>query len=257
MTNLISAFLIAKDEEDRVQAAIESAKMVADEIILIDSGSSDRTCEIARELGAKVIFNAWKGYGLQKRFGEDQCQHAWLLNLDADERLSPELVSEIRTLELGKNADGYRLLIRDRFPFEAKPKSWAYTYDPVRLYNRRSGRYSDHYVHDRVTMKPGAKVTGLKGLVYHDSMLSISQTIAKTNRYSSFQAETMHNEGRRLNRFRLIFEFPIAFFKSFFVRRYYRYGRWGLVLAINYAYGRFTRLAKCYEIELIEANRAP
>ena len=254
---LISAFLIAKDEEDRVEAAIESLKLVADEIILIDSGSSDRTCDIARDLGAKVIFNAWRGYGLQKRFGEDQCQHAWLLNLDADERLSPELISEIRALELGKNADAYRLLIRDRFPFEAKPKSWAYTYDPVRLYDSRAGRYSDHYVHDRVTMNPNAKIAELEGLVYHDSVLSISEAVAKINRYSSFQAETMHNEGRRPSGFRLIFEFPIAFFKGFFGRKYFRYGRWGLILSINYAYGRFTRLAKRYEIELSEANRRP
>jgi hypothetical protein len=191
---------------------------------------------------------------MQKRFGEDQCRHDWLLNIDADERLSREIIAEIKALRLGEVADGYRFLIRDRFPFEVEPAPWAYTYDPVRLYDRRKGRYSDHDVHDRVGMYPDTRITALKGVVYHDSMHSLDHLVAKMNRYSSLQAQTLRKDGRKLGVLRLFFEFPIAFLKVYFGRRYFRYGRWGFILSMTYAFGRFARLSKRHEMDLMDSS---
>src|SRR5437764_957280 len=97
MTTLpISAFIIACNEADRIGRAIASVRGWVDEIIVIDSGSSDDTVKVAQSLGARVLTHAWPGYGLQKRFGEEQCKNRWLLNLDADEEVTPELAQEIQ-----------------------------------------------------------------------------------------------------------------------------------------------------------------
>ena len=99
----ISCFIITKNEEDRIEKAILSVIDLVDEIIVIDSGSIDKTEKLSKNLGAKFIFNAWKGFGPQKRFGEDQCKNDWILNLDADEYLSEEIKKEIIDIFNKKN----------------------------------------------------------------------------------------------------------------------------------------------------------
>ncbi len=101
----ISVFIISQDEEDRIAAAINFVKNFADEILVIDSGSKDKTTKIAKKLGAKVIFNKWQGYGQQKYFAESQCKNNWVINIDADEWLSLELNNEINELFKKNNND--------------------------------------------------------------------------------------------------------------------------------------------------------
>ncbi len=94
----ISVFIITKNEGDRIGQVIKAASQIASEILVIDSGSSDDTCKIALKLGASVLFNEWKGYGPQKIFAESRCKNKWILNIDADEELSPELCDEIKEI---------------------------------------------------------------------------------------------------------------------------------------------------------------
>jgi len=253
----LSAFIIAKNEADRIPAAIKSVASWVDEVIVIDSGSSDETVEIAKSLGAKVIFNEWPGYGRQKRFGEGQCRNDWLLNLDADEEITPELAKEIRTrFEDGSigQADGWRIMIRDMFAHESAPAPWAYGYHQIRLYDRRKGRFSESTVHDTVRPQEGAILADLHGIMAHRSDRSLEFQVGKYNRYSDMQVHDMRARGRTLPRWRLLSEFPVSFLKGYFIRRYRRYGWWGLILAINYAHGRFLRVAKAYEAELLDKH---
>ena len=258
MPLLLSVFIIAKDEADRIGRTIESVRDLASEIIVIDSGSTDSTCSVAEELGAKVIHNDWPGYGPQKRFGEDQCQHDWLLNLDADEEVTPELAQEIRQrFESGQHteADGWRIMIRDVYAHEARPAPWAYGYHQIRLYDRRKGRFSTSTVHDTVRPEQGAVIKSLSGIMAHRSIRSLEFQVGKYNRYSDMQVADMASKGRQMPRWRLLTEFPAGFLKSYFLRKYWRYGWWGLVLSVNYAHARFLRVAKSYEAQLIKSNR--
>ena len=246
----ISCFIIAKNEADRIGHAIRSVRGLVEEVIVVvDAGSSDGTDEVASELGAVVIRNAWQGYGPQKRFAEDHCRNNWLLNLDADEAVTPELEAEIRQLFAAGEppADGYEIAIVDLFPGEERPGRFAHWLAPVRLYRRDRGRYVDSPVHDRVAFAPGARIARLKGVMHHRSIRSLADQIAKLDRYSTMQAEDFIARGRRLPRVRIFVEFPLAFLKAWIVRRLILRGTYGFLVAMNYAVFRHMRVAKIYE----------
>ncbi|AXS42698.1 glycosyltransferase family 2 protein [Breoghania sp. L-A4] len=245
----LSIFLIAFNEADRIGATIEAVRGLADEIIVVDSGSSDDTRDIAAALGARVLHNDWQGYGPQKRFAEDQCRNDWLLNIDADEICPPALIAEIRALFASgaPSCGAYRVPIAEQFPGEKAPHRWSYTIDPVRLYRRSAGRYADSTVHDRVELAQGTSVGRLRTSIHHRSVRSLSHEIAKLNAYSDMQAENMEARGVRLPFWRILTEFPMAFLKAYVLRRHFLRGRYGFLTAMNYAIYRHLRIAKHLE----------
>jgi glycosyltransferase involved in cell wall biosynthesis len=228
---------------------------LTDDLVVVDSGSTDGTQAVAEELGARVVHNPWPGYGLQKRFAEDQCRHTWLLNLDADEVVSPELLAEIRSLF----ADGepacqaYGIPIVETFPGEVAPHPLAYRVAPVRLYRRDAGRYSSSLVHDRVELKPGMKTGRLKGIVHHRSVRSLGDQLAKLNSYTDQQAIDFEVRGVSIPTWRVYVEFPIAFLKAYFGRLHVLRGTYGFLIAMNYATWRHLRVAKHYERKRMNA----
>jgi len=245
----VSAAIITYNEASRIADCIASLDGLVDQVVVLDSGSQDRTREIALSYGADVHKEPWIGYGPQKRFAEDLCAHDWIISIDADERLSPDLADEIRRAFTNgpPQADAYTLPIADRFPHEDEPASWAYTYRRIRLYNKRKGRFADSVVHDDVIMEDGARVLDLTGKVTHLSLESLSAATNKFNRYTDLQAEDMRARGRRVSGWRVLIEFPLAFGKSYFLRRRCLYGVWGVIHSVTYAHMRFMRMAKVYE----------
>jgi glycosyltransferase involved in cell wall biosynthesis len=245
----LSVFIIAKNEADRIAETIRAVRFLTDDLVVVDSGSTDGTQAVAEELGARVIFNPWPGYGPQTRFGEDQCRHTWMLNLDADEIVPPDLAEEIKALfRYGEpQRQAYRIRIAEIFPGEAAPHPLAYALAPVRLYRKDRGRYSPSLVHDRVDLEPGTTVGKLKGIVHHRSVRSLGNQIEKLNRYSDQQATDLDIRGVTIPTWRLFFEFPAAFIKAYVGRRHFVRGTYGFLTAMNYAISRHMRLAKHYE----------
>jgi glycosyltransferase involved in cell wall biosynthesis len=245
-----SVFLIARNEADRIGETLRAVAPLTDDLVVVDSGSTDRTVEIARSLGARVVYNEWPGYGPQKRFAEDLCRHEWLLNIDADEVASPELAAEILALFArpgGPDRDGYRIGIPEIFPGEARPHPLAYALSPVRLYRRSRGRYSASPVHDRVEFAPDARIGRLRAKLHHFSVRSLGDQLDKLNRYSDRQADDLEARGIVIPTWRLFFEFPAAFLKAYLGRRHFVRGTYGFLTAMNYAISRHLRLAKHYE----------
>ena len=255
----ISIFVIAKNEADRLPRTLEAVRGLSDDLVVVDSGSTDGTQAAAEALGARVIHNDWPGYGPQKRFAEDLCRHDWRLNLDADEWLPPALVAEIRALfATGEpEADAYTLRIAEVFPGEAAPHPWAYALAPVRLYRGTKGRYSPSPVHDRVDLAADARIGHLKGLVHHFSVRSIGDQIDKLNAYSDQQVADLAQRGKRVPGIRLFLEFPAQFLKAYLLRRHFVRGRYGFITAMNFAFYRFLRLAKEYERRMREKAEKP
>lgn len=244
----ISVIIITLNEADRIEAAIRSVIDWVDEVVLIDSGSQDNTVELAAQSGARVMFNAWPGYGQQKRFAEEQARNDWLLNLDADERITEPLRHEIAEhfTQPQMLADGYQIAIHDIiYPTEELNPNTPYK--PVRLYRKSKGRYSESPVHDRVIMQPDTQIEKLRGKIAHESIRSFSHRVEKMNAYSDAQVQDMVAKGRKPSVARILLEFWLSFIKRYFFKGYWRKGLIGYVYAVNYAYSRFLRQIKLYE----------
>lgn len=247
----ISVFIIAKNEADRIALPIRSVKEWADEVIVIDSGSNDDTMKISELEGARVLFHSWQGYGLQKRYGEDNCRNNWLLNLDADEEVMPALSAEIAALFLNgmPNCSAYKLRVRDLLPGETKLAPLAHTNTCIRLYNKERARFSTSPVHDSVLVAGGDPIGELYHPVLHRSFRSFTHAIEKMNDYTSAQAQDLLKKGLRFAYLRLLTEFPVAFFKGYFLRGYCLRGARGFIYSILYAFSRIVRIAKYLELK--------
>jgi glycosyltransferase involved in cell wall biosynthesis len=245
----ISVFIITKNEEKRLSVTLSAVADFANEVVVVDSGSTDRTVAVAQAFGAKVLETHWRGYGPQKRFAEEQCSNNWVLNLDSDEELTPELRAEIASLFLGGEPplDGYAFPILEVLPTWSTPGILPHTVTPVRLYRLDRGRYADSLVHDRVAMSDGSKTGQLHHHANHFSMVTLSQVVRKLNDYSDLQVRDMLLRKRRISALRLWTEFPLAFLKSYIVRRHFLRGSAGLIASVNYAFFRLLRIAKALE----------
>lgn len=250
----ISVFIIAKNEADRIGFALESVRDWVDEVIVIDSGSVDNTVDLSQKMGARTVFHEWKGYGPQKVYGESLCRNHWILNIDADEAVDVSLRQAIQGLfDKGEfTHKAYHTTIKT-MPTHAKaPKRFAPSNSPVRFYDKRYAGFKDSTVHDSVVLKPGMAVTEgkLDGFMAHRCFRSLSHAIEKINFYSSMQADDMVARGKRPAAFRIIVEPFFAFFKAYFLRRYWMLGVTGFVESVVYSFARTLRLAKTREAHL-------
>jgi glycosyltransferase involved in cell wall biosynthesis len=249
----ISVFIITKNEADRIAPIIESVSGIADEILVVDSGSVDETLGISENLGAKTFYNKWQGYGQQKVFGESLCKNKWILNIDADEEVSLKLADEIRNLFENNQQDqsiGYRIKIVNKFFGEKSPKKWAYYYNQLRLYNKEYCGFKDSSVHDSVIVKEGnnQKIGQLKNIIAHQSFRSYEHWIEKINSYSSMQAKDAFEKGKDVSILKILITPFFAFLKGYFVRRYFIYGVNGLIYSYIFSFGRLMKLVKIRQI---------
>ncbi|MGE3245001.1 MAG: glycosyltransferase family 2 protein [Beijerinckiaceae bacterium] len=238
----LSCFIIARNEADRIGRAIESVRGLADEVIVVDSGSTDNTQMVAAGLGAKVIAHDWAGYGPQKRFAEDQCSHDWLLNLDADEWLSDELREEIRAL-MGAlpapPADSFKMKVTIVYPEREKPAPFADSTICLRLYDRRVTRFSDSPVFDNVRETPQTLM--LRAPIYHKSFRKLADVVRKELAYFELQGKTLRKSRAQLLA-RLPVEFPWQFFRFWILNRHIFGGWYGFAVANVTAFMRFMRI---------------
>ncbi len=243
----LSCFLITKNEADRIATTLQAVKDWVDEMVVVDCGSSDATCAIAEELGARVIHQDWLGFGPQKRFAEDQCRNNWVLNIDADEVVSSALADEITTLlSNAPSASAYSLRILDVYPGENRPRPWADDYRQPRLYDRRVVHFSASPVHDSLELA-GVRTPCLKGPVLHFSVRSIEDHFRKSLERAHYNAEHSKPKPAAALRLRLVTEFPMAFFRYYFWRRHFTGGLMGFQIAMSAAFSRFARIALMLE----------
>jgi glycosyltransferase involved in cell wall biosynthesis len=253
-----SIFVITKNEADRLARTLNAVRDLSDDIIVVDSGSTDGTQELAKKLGARVIHNDWIGYGPQKRFCEEQCRYDWMLNIDADEVVPPNLANEITALfaDGEPTLEAYKIRIAEIFPGEGEPHPFAYALAPVRLYKKSIGRYSPSIVHDRVDLiNKNTPVGRLKCTIHHFSIRSIGDQLGKLNSYTDQQIVDLVKNNKSIPTWRLFVEFPAAFFKAYILRRHIVRGVYGFMTAMNFAFYRWLRVAKDVERRRVEVSK--
>lgn len=251
----LSVYYITQNEELRLPESLAKVIGWVDEIIIVDSGSTDKTQEIAESAGARFVHNDWQGFACQKAFAASLCRNDWVLDLDADEVLSEELVANIKTL-FGKPVPGDVAGYRMRWVLSPPKPGHPFKYDRskniLRLYNRKKAAIEaeENSNNDRPQVKEG-KVCYLKGDVLHRTLISLEQMEKKYCQLSSEQARFLVVKDRKITSGRLFAEFPLKFLKYYVVRGQFRNGWFGLSTAITAANRNFMRLAKAKEMQVL------
>ncbi|MBL6785406.1 MAG: glycosyltransferase family 2 protein [Rickettsiales bacterium] len=244
----ISAYIITKNEEQRIEKTLIALKQVADEIILVDSGSTDKTIEIAKAHGVKTSFNKWENYSKQKIHASNLCSNDWLLSIDADEELSDDLIAEILEFKKNPKAKICNIKIGQMYPNFKKPRLFARKYNLIRLYHKDFAYMQDDYVHDRIVAnEKSEKVFQFKSCVHHHSFISFSQTVQKLIFYTNELNESVKAKKKSYSMLRLITEFPVSFIKYYFIRRECFNGFWGFAMSVIWSFYRFLKIAKYFE----------
>jgi glycosyltransferase involved in cell wall biosynthesis len=246
----ISCYIRTLNEARTIASVVEAALPVVAEVIVVDSLSTDATAELAEKAGARVIKQAWLGYGAQKRFAEDQCKHDWLLSLDADEIFTPALEASLRALFAHGEPplSVYEVEIVTAPPFGLKP--W-WNFGQVyrdRLYDRRKIRIPDHAAWDQLDVPADMKVGKLKGALLHPTISDIGHFTEKLNKVSGVHAREAKLKPFWLVALRVLFAQPFYFIRHYVLRGLWRGGLWGYIVARASAHGRWLKDAKMMEI---------
>ncbi|KTD31486.1 glycosyltransferase family 2 protein [Legionella maceachernii] len=236
---MLSVIIIAKNEEANIRRCLESVQW-AEEVIVLDSGSSDNTIEIAKEYTNKVYSTDWQGYGIQKQRALALATKEWVLNLDADESVNAELKAVIQKAIASDHADAYRIPIRMNFygfplRFSSSPKRH------VRLFKREGARYSSDIVHEKVVLPPSARISRIKKAIMHHSFQDVSHALYKINRYSSYSAKIKIEKKKKPSFAKTLVGTCWMFFRCYVLQRGFLDGKAGFLLAVFNAQGTFYR----------------
>lgn len=246
----ITAAIITFNEADNIGDACESVSW-ADEVLVVDSESTDTTREIAKACGARVIKRAWPGFSAQKQFAVDEATHDWVFSLDADERVSTPLRASIEDLLFDRSvrlADGYRVARRSFYMNRwIRGGGWYPDYQ-LRLFDRRRGRWQGAYIHESFKMDEGARIEILKGDLQHFSVHNASEHHRMIGeRYAPLAAQQMYEQGRRTSLLKILTAAPAAFTRSFLLKGGFRDGLAGYTIAKFAAHHAFLKHIMLWE----------
>lgn len=252
----ISAVLITFNEEEKIQRALRSLKLVSDEIIVVDSYSLDGTVETCRRYTDHVFSRAWEGYREQKQFATDQASHDWILSLDGDEMLSPQLTQEIlEWKEEGCSCRGYYLPRKTFFMGRWIEHTTWYPDCQLRLFEKSSGRWEGGRIHESV------KVTGptgqFKGEIYHHTYASFSEYLEQLERFSALTARDHFDRGDRAHWAHFLLHPPTIFLKNYLIRWGFLDGMPGLAVSLLAAVSTLFKYLKLWEIQSGLARKTP
>jgi glycosyltransferase involved in cell wall biosynthesis len=243
----LSVTVVAKNEATDLGAALASVAF-ADEIVVVDSHSTDETVTIARQYTDRVVIHDWLGHVEQKNYAASLASHDWILSLDADERVTPALAEEIRaTLRADPPQAAFRIP-RVTWHLGRWVRSTDWYPDPQdRLYDRRRARWTGRYVHEGLT-KTGASGR-LSGEIQHYAYRDIADHLETIDRYTTLAARQMHEDGRRSGLLQLAGHPPLAFLRNYLARGGIRDGIPGFIISSMNAYYVFLKFAKLWELE--------
>jgi glycosyltransferase involved in cell wall biosynthesis len=243
----LSVTIITRNEAEHIGAALQSAAW-ADELIVVDSGSTDETCAVARQYTDRVLVRDWPGYGAQKNYAASIASHDWILSLDADERITPALAGEIAaTLGTDPEQKAYRVPRVTRYLGRwIRTTDWYPDYQ-LRLYDRRSAQWNRRYVHESVDAR--GSVGRLRGELQHFAYRDIAEHLETIDRYSALAARQMLESGRRTGLLEIAGHPPLAFLRNYVLRGGIRDGVPGLVVSALNAYYVMLKFAKLWELE--------
>lgn len=248
----ISVVLITFNEAENLRRTLPPLLEVSDDIVVIDSGSTDDTVALCESYGARVIPRAWEGYASAKNFGNGQARHEWILSIDADEELSPELVRSLRDL-VPVEGMVYALDRLTNFCGTWIRHSGWYPDWKVRLFNRSRVRWTGDFVHEHLEYPDGFSVQRLEGKLLHWSYTTTDDHLRRMQRYAELSARKMHARGKAVSSIRRLLGPPFRFLRTYFLKAGILDGRYGWLISVRNA--RMVRLKYQYHADLVRAEK--
>ncbi|MCX5783915.1 MAG: glycosyltransferase family 2 protein [Elusimicrobia bacterium] len=243
----ITLVMIARNEEKDLPTCLESALELVSEIILVDNYSTDKTAEIAKSFGAKVFTRAFDNYTNQKNYALSLAQNDWVLHLDPDEKLSPQLKVEISALMSGNpSADGYYIPYENYFLGRKMRHSGLAGERHVRLFRKSKSSFAGGVLHEGIEVR--GQIYALKNKIIHNSYPDMEEYLEKFNRYTTLAAQKMRDEGKKFSVIKM-FSTPLYFHKRYFLQLGFLDGVAGLVWSAVSAFYVFVKYAKLWKLE--------
>jgi glycosyltransferase involved in cell wall biosynthesis len=251
----ISAVLITKDEARNVERCLRSLDGVADEVVVVDSGSTDGTVELCERLGARVARRPWAGFGPQKNAGNALAANEWVLSIDADEALDDELRAAILAAKAGGLSGAYALSRLNWYYGRFVRHGFEYPDRKVRLFPRSRASWDEQPVHESLRLEPGLAVTRLGGHLLHYTYLRLEEHVLKANRYTNLAAEGALARGARPSVAKIVLGPLATFLRAYVLKRGFLDGLHGFVLAALHAHGTLLKHAKLWDLRRAGGDR--
>jgi glycosyltransferase involved in cell wall biosynthesis len=246
----LSAVIITLNEERNIGRCIDSVKDIADEVIVVDSGSSDRTREICEEKGASFVFNAWKGYIEQKNFANNLAKHPYILSIDADEALSEKLRNSILAIKEHFGDDGYEMNRLTNYCGKWIRHCGWYPDRKLRLFHRDKFEWGGERIHENMVQKvPDVNIEHLSGDLLHYSYYDISQHVAQANHFTNMTAELAFEKGKRAGMLKIIFSPMVKFIRDYIIKLGFLDGYYGYIVCRISAQATFMKYAKIRQMK--------
>jgi glycosyltransferase involved in cell wall biosynthesis len=250
----ISGCIITYNEERNIERCINSLLPVCDEIVVLDSFSSDKTIQICEKLGAKVFKNKFEGHIQQKNHALTKCLNDWVLSLDADECLTPVLQNSIRELILTDQVTAFSVNRLTNFAGQWIKHCGWYPDQKTRLFNKKYSSWGGRNPHDRIEHEVETRVVRLKGDLLHYSFEDVADHVAQINKFSSIGAQTAYDRGKKPNLIVQVLLDPIyTFVKKYFLQLGFLDGYYGFVISVNTAHSKFLKYVKLRDLHRKQA----
>ncbi|HZY37700.1 MAG TPA: glycosyltransferase family 2 protein [Mucilaginibacter sp.] len=251
----ISIIIITLNEADVISRCINSARRISDDIILVDNGSTDNTLRIAALSSCRIIERPWDGYGANKNKGIDLARYDWILSIDADEAPDEELIKSLHNVELNDPAAVYDIKFRSYFGSKLIHfGSWGRDHH-VRLFNRRSARWSETIVHETLVMPEQVSVKKLKGYVHHYSVKNLAEYNLKCRYYAKLSAGQYFHEGKSAGFVKLYLSPLFGFIKNYVFRLGFLDGREGWQIAMAMLQNTHRKYRLLNQMELLRHKK--
>ncbi len=243
ITNIpVSAALIVKNEENNIRRCLNSIRWIHD-IVVFDTGSTDKTPDICREYGCRILKGDWQGFGPAKQFAVSRSLHDWVLVIDADEEVSPQLQQTILSILKSPEADGYRIRrVSYYLGKQITHSGWNRDYT-LRLFNRNQGSFNQKVVHESVQI-PSGKIDTIHEPLFHYTYPDINTHLRKISLYTDLAAKSAVHEGKQSNLGMAMMKGKFKFLKMYFLQAGFLDGREGFILAVMSAFGVFLKYVK-------------
>lgn len=251
----LSVAIITFNEEKNIERCLKSVMPVADEIIVVDSFSTDTTKEICSRYGVKISDHPFEGFNTQKNHAMSLCSNDLILSLDADEELTEELQKSILALKENAESDGYYLERLTNYCGKWIKYTWSGD-RKMRLWNRNKGGWDSNIIHEQVLMQAGSKTSLLNGKLLHYSYPTLDSHLSQISKFGAISARAMLAKGKRSSVWKLLFKPPVKFFKLYFIKLGFLDGYEGFVIAVLSGYADFIKYVNLHYLSRSKSKKS-